>query len=117
MRFLADENFPVDAVEALRAQGHDVVWIRTDEPGSPDEQVLARANRDKRILLTFDKDFGELAFHARLDAACGVMLFRIPAPSSQHMAHIVVTTVQSRKDWSGHFTVVEESQIRMRLLP
>jgi len=117
VRFLANENFPLDAVEALQAQGHDIAWVRMDAPGSSDEQVLARANQEKRILLTFDKDFGELAFHARLDAACGVMLFRIPAPSPQYVAHIVVTTVQSREDWSGHFTVVEEHRIRMRPLP
>jgi hypothetical protein len=43
MRILANENFPLDAVEALRANGHDVAWIREDARGSLDEQVLARA--------------------------------------------------------------------------
>lgn len=43
MRFLANENFPADAVEALRATGHDVVWIRTDAPGITDPEVLHRA--------------------------------------------------------------------------
>jgi len=117
VRFLANENFPLDAVETLQAQGHDIAWVRMDAPGSSDEQVLARANREKRILLTFDKDFGELAFHAGLNAECGIMLFRIPAPSSRHIAHTVVAIVQSRQDWAGHFTVVEESRIRMRSLP
>jgi hypothetical protein len=42
MRFLADENFPGDAVTALRAAGHDVLWIRTDAPGITDQEVLAR---------------------------------------------------------------------------
>jgi hypothetical protein len=36
MRFLANENFPLDAVEALRRSGHDVGWVRTDAPGSTD---------------------------------------------------------------------------------
>ena len=40
MRFLADENFPGDAVTALRTLGHDVLWIRTDTPGITDEEVL-----------------------------------------------------------------------------
>jgi hypothetical protein len=39
MRFLADENFPLDAVEALRQSGHDVAWIRSDSPGIADPQV------------------------------------------------------------------------------
>jgi predicted nuclease of predicted toxin-antitoxin system len=57
MRFLADENFPGDAVIALRAVGHDVLWIRTDAPGITDQDVLARSLKDARVLLTFDKDF------------------------------------------------------------
>jgi predicted nuclease of predicted toxin-antitoxin system len=61
MRFLADENFPGDAVTSLRSVGHDVVWIRTEAPGTTDQDVLARSLEDARVLLTFDKDFGELA--------------------------------------------------------
>jgi hypothetical protein len=52
MRFLADENFPGDAVTALRAAGHDVLWIRTDAPGITDQDVLARSFQDARVLLT-----------------------------------------------------------------
>ena len=63
MRFLADENFPGNAVTALQARGHDIVWIRTAAPGSKDEEVLAWAVREERVLLTFDKDFGELAWY------------------------------------------------------
>ena len=61
MRLLADENFPGAAVAALEAAGHDVVWVRTEAPGTIDSDVLAWAAREERILLTFDKDFGELA--------------------------------------------------------
>jgi hypothetical protein len=53
MRFLANENIPGDAVAALVAGGHDVAWIRTVSPGSKDEEVLARAVREERVLLTF----------------------------------------------------------------
>jgi predicted nuclease of predicted toxin-antitoxin system len=71
MHFLADENFLGVAVETLRKQGHDVVWIRTHAPGSSDVDVLAMAEEENRILLTFDRDFGELAFQAGLPAICG----------------------------------------------
>ncbi len=54
MRFLANENVAGDAVVALREKGHDVAWIRTDAPGSKDEDVLARAMAEQRILITFD---------------------------------------------------------------
>ena len=79
MRILANENFPGEAVDALRREGHDVVWIRTEAPGSSDKEVLQRAQSELRILVTFDKDFGELAFHLGLPASNGIILFRIQA--------------------------------------
>jgi hypothetical protein len=66
MRILADENFPGDAVTALRERGHDVAWIRMDAPGSSDPAVVRRARDEGRLLVTFDKDFGELAFRQRV---------------------------------------------------
>ena len=80
MRLLANENIPSVAVTALVAEGHDVAWVRTAAPGIADSEVLAWAARESRILLTFDKDFGELARTAKLPSSCGVILFRMPAP-------------------------------------
>jgi predicted nuclease of predicted toxin-antitoxin system len=73
VRFLANENFPGDAVavDALRGGGNDVVWARTDAPGASDREILARAQREGRVPVTFDKDFGELAWRASLPAAAG----------------------------------------------
>lgn len=72
MRFLANEKFPLDAVEVLRQNGHDVVWIRVESPGISDPEVLSRAQAENRILLTFDKDFGELAFRSKLPPSASV---------------------------------------------
>jgi predicted nuclease of predicted toxin-antitoxin system len=116
MRFLANENFPLDVVEALRQAGHDVGWVRTDAPGSSDQEVLARAQMELRVLLTFDKDFGDLAFRASLPADCGIVLFRLVAASSSVLATKVVAALHARSDWSGHFSVVEAGRIRMRSL-
>jgi predicted nuclease of predicted toxin-antitoxin system len=113
MHLLANENFPGEAVVALRAKGHDVVWIRTDAPGSKDYEVLERAQREKRILITFDKDFGELAFRSRLPASSGIVLFRIIAPSAAYVARVAVAALESRTDWAGHFAVIENSRIRL----
>jgi predicted nuclease of predicted toxin-antitoxin system len=114
---LANENFPLDAVEALRNDGHDVAWIRADTPGITDVEVLARARNENRILITFDKDFGELAFHAKLPADCGIILFRITLASPSHVARFVVTAINSRADWQGSFAVVEDARVRIRALP
>jgi predicted nuclease of predicted toxin-antitoxin system len=117
MRILANENFPGDAIAALRQHGHDVAWIRADAPGSSDRQVLARAETEDRVLITFDKDFGELAFRAKLPASTGIILFRISAPSSAHVARVAVAALESRTDWTGHFAVIEDTRIRMTPLP
>ena len=117
MRILANENFPGDAVVALRDRGHDVAWVRSDAPGSSDVEVLARGQAENRILVTFDKDFGELAFRSRLPASSGVLLFRISAPSSSHIVRVAVAALESRTDWAGHFAVIEDDRIRMTPLP
>jgi len=117
MKLLANENFPGEAVVALREQGHDVVWMRTAAPGSDDQTVLARAQSEGRILLTFDKDFGELAFRAHLRSDSGIVLFRISAPSAAHVARVAVAALATRDDWAGHFTVIEDRRIRMTALP
>jgi predicted nuclease of predicted toxin-antitoxin system len=117
MRILANENFPGDAVTALRERGHDVAWVRTDAPGSSDWQVLDLAQVEDRVLITFDKDFGELAFRAKLPSSSRVILFRISVPSAEHAARVATAAVESRTDWAGHFAVVEDARIRMTPLP
>lgn len=117
MRILANENVPGEAVEALRQRGHDVTWIRSDAPGSSDQQVLQRAQAEGRLLITFDKDFGALAFRLGLPASSGIVLFRIRAPSPSHVARVAVAALETRPDWSRHFSVVEEYRIRMTPFP
>jgi len=117
VRFLANENFPAVAVDMLRSAGHDVAWVRTDAPGSTDRQVLARAISEDRVLLTFDKDFGELAFHQGISASSGIILFRIPLTSPTAIASTIVMTISSRTDWNGHYSVVEQTRVRMITLP
>jgi predicted nuclease of predicted toxin-antitoxin system len=96
MRFLANENFPGAAVVALEAAGHDVVWLRAAAPGTSDADVLAWAVREERILLTFDKDFGELARGSRLPRTCGVVLFRVPLPKPAEVGGRLAGLVTSR---------------------
>ena len=117
MRFLANENFPRLAVEALREAGHDVQWVRLDAPGATDERVLDLARAGGRVLLTFDKDFGELVLKRGLPASQGVVLFRLPLARPADLARDVAATLAARGDWAGHFSVVQADRIRMRTLP
>lgn len=99
MRWLCNENIPRILVEALRGHGHDVVWIREASPGVADADVLALAVRERRICLTFDKDFGELAATTTLPAGCGVVLLRIRPPASAAAAAEIAAILSGRKDW------------------
>ncbi|MBW1752095.1 MAG: DUF5615 family PIN-like protein [Deltaproteobacteria bacterium] len=116
MHILADENFPGLSVQELRRRGHDVLWIRTAMPGVGDADILALAQDEKRLLVTLDKDFGELTFGKGLPASCGVILFRIKMPDAKIAALKMVKILESRSDWNGHFSVVEDDRIRMRTL-
>ena len=60
MKFLADECCDAPLVESLRNDGHDVLYQLEEDAGAPDEDLLGRAYKEKRILLSEDKDFGEL---------------------------------------------------------
>ena len=116
MKWLANENFPRAAVLALQAIGEEVVWIRDTTPGITDVEVLSRVMTEERILITFDKDFGELAYRSKLPATCGIVLFRISLRDLPAATRRIVATLTSRSDWPGHFTVVDEERIRMRSL-
>ena len=117
MRILANENFPGSVVRALRARGDDVAWVKEDQPGATDADVLARAQAEHRILVTFDKDFGELACRFALPADCGVVLFRLGGASPGEDNARALGALTSRTDWPGHFTVVQDERIRIRPLP
>jgi predicted nuclease of predicted toxin-antitoxin system len=104
LRFLANENFPAAAVASPAAAGHDVVWVRTAAPGVPDPEVLAWASREHRILLTFDKDFGELARGSALPRACGVVLLRMPMPKPEEarLRLAALITAREGRQFLGH---------------
>ena len=117
MRILANENFPLDAVVLLEDEGHDVWWVRTEAPGITDREVLDRARRDNRLIVTFDKDFGELAFHAHLPVTTGIILFRLKPASASQVATFISSVLKSRDDWFGNFAVVDNFRIRLRRIP
>lgn len=117
MRLLANENFPGPVVHALRERGDEVAWVAEDMRAASDEAVLARAQDEGRILVTFDKDFGELAFRAGLPATCGVILFRLTGTNPEQDNARAVAALSTEHVWAGHFAVVQDDRIRIRPLP
>jgi len=116
MKLLADENIPASVVRALHDDGYDIMWIRTEAPGIPDVEVMRLAYQKNRIILTYDKDFGELAVKDKIYPSWGIILFRLPQKNPDWIAGYIREVISSRRDWEGHFSVVEEEKIRMRPL-
>ena len=106
MRLLADENFPGPVVGALRSQGHDVVWVMEVMRGAADRDVLRNAQIEQRVLLTCDKDFGELAFGVGLPAECGVVLFRLGGSDPVRDNARMLSVLADRDDWIGQARVL-----------
>lgn len=117
MRLLLNENLPRQAVELLRARGHDVNWARDSGPGLGDSAILSRAQSEGRVLVTMDKDFAALAFRHALRADSGIVLIRIPAADPQRLARSLVAAMARPMSWQGHLVTVEPDRIRIRPLP
>jgi predicted nuclease of predicted toxin-antitoxin system len=117
MRVLANENVSSTVVRGLRASGHDVLAVKESLPGADDETVLRRAQTEERVLITHDKDFGELAYRTRIPAGCGIVLLRVSGPDPDADNERVLAALEGREDWAGHFSVVTDDRVRMRPLP
>src|ERR1700758_270283 len=99
MKFLFDQSADFRLIAHVRKLGHDVLAISRDYPhGLADEDVLAIAREEKRILIVADRDFGELIYHQERTHA-GVIFFRLPgAPLQTKIEHL--TTVLT--DYTKH---------------
>jgi predicted nuclease of predicted toxin-antitoxin system len=117
MRLLVNENVSATVIQALRQRGHDVLSAKESMRGESDSAVLLRARQEGRLVVTHDKDFGELAFRNCLPAECGILLFRLGGADPDSDNRRMLEVIQGRQDWAGHFAVVTDDQIRIRLLP
>jgi predicted nuclease of predicted toxin-antitoxin system len=117
VRLLLNENMPGAAVRALREHGHDVLAVKESLRGAADTEILARAQVEHRLVVTQDKDFGALAFQARLPAGCGVVLFRLDGASPTEDTRRILEVLESDIEWAGCFAVVDATQVRLRPLP
>jgi predicted nuclease of predicted toxin-antitoxin system len=114
MLILADENFPLPTVEAMRAAGHNVLWARTDCPGSTDLALLERAEDEARLVLTLDKDFWQIALQRRAPLErSGVILFRVHPAVPDSITPVVQRVLSVERDWQGHVSVVTLEGIQM----
>jgi len=117
MRLLADENINSDLVVWLRAGGHDVIAVREVARGEPDSRVLELAAEGDRVLLTEDKDFGELVFRERLPAA-GIVLLRFHTRTYAEFLELFESFWPDiDRQALGRFIVATNRALRVRPLP
>jgi predicted nuclease of predicted toxin-antitoxin system len=114
MRLLTDENFPKPIVEALRAEGHDVLWARTDLAGTSDVALLDRTEAEARTVMTLDKDFWQIAVQRRAPLEqSGVVLFRVHPATPENLAPLVRAFCEADTTWIGHISIVTPDGIQM----
>jgi predicted nuclease of predicted toxin-antitoxin system len=116
VRLLLDECCDPHLVAELRAAGHDVHHVLEANPGVDDEAVLALTLAQDRILVTEDKDFGELAIRYGRPVP-GLILLRFTTDSRHRKAGALLALLAGHgEQLAGRFAVVEESGVRLRPL-
>lgn len=114
MRLLADEGVDRPIVDKLRAAGIDVHYVLETDQGADDETVLSIANLEERILLTQDKDFGELVYRLQ-KVHFGIILIRLGTqPPSQKADLVTRLLLQYAAKLPNAFTVIQPNAVRIR---
>ena len=114
MNLLADESVDRPIVARLRQDGHTVLSMVDLDPGVDDESVLRLANQNRALLLTADKDFGELVFRMG-SIHTGVVLIRLAGLSPETKARIVSAAFADHgNELLSAFSVVSSGRIRIR---
>ncbi len=115
MQLLANENFPKASVVLLREMGYDVVSIGEDNPGITDQSVMDIAESEQRLILTFDRDYGELIYKHDYKPEAGVLYLRLEQFSPEEPARIVHELLDTLKlETSRRLTVYNGRTIRQR---
>ena len=115
MNLLADESVDRQIVEGLRQDGHDVLYIAEVEPSISDNAVFDSANKQSALLVTEDKDFGEIVFRDGRLSSGGVVLIRLAGLSAKKKAEIVSDAFETHGlEFENHFSVVSPGKIRIR---
>ena len=113
MKFLIDECTGNGIAEWLSKQGHDALSILQISPGISDNEVLHLAAMDKRILITMDKDFGDMVFRNK-KSHCGIVLLRLEDwRLDSKIKALENLLVQHIHEISGNFVVLTEQSIRI----
>jgi predicted nuclease of predicted toxin-antitoxin system len=114
MRIVADENLAYRMIKALRNEGFEVISIEEDMPSIPDNNVLSIAVKEEALLITEDKDFGELVMHHKLEHR-GILLVRLAGMETEEKIIRTLEVVRTYgKELQESFTVLDSRRVRLR---
>lgn len=114
MKFLADECVDWQIVDHLRKIGYEILYVPEIEQGISDEKVLDIANKESAILITADKDFGELVFRQN-KITSGIVLIRLTGLQPDVKAAITVTAIKEhQEEIRNNFMVITSETVRIR---
>lgn len=116
MRWLIDECVDANLAARLRESGHDGVYMSEVEPRAADPDVMNRAERENRLLVTDDKDFGDLVFRQARPVPCLVLLRIDPSRRSLKGPRLLAAIDRFGETLFGRYTVVEDARFRSRPL-
>jgi len=114
---LANENLPDPAIRKLRAAGVDVVAVAEEMVGATDAEVLARARREERWIVTFDRDYGELVFKKRMPPPPSILYLRQEPYPPDRPADLVLAVLSKPVLAEGFLVVLGKGRMRRRSLP
>jgi predicted nuclease of predicted toxin-antitoxin system len=115
MKLLIDESVDQAIIDRLINYGYNVLSIADVEPGITDTEVIQRANELSTLLVTLDKDFGELVFHRSAGVSAGVVLIRLSGLSAQRKAEIVIEAFRKYGSrFVQNFSVIGPGRVRIQ---
>src|SRR6478752_9991324 len=115
MQFLANENFPLPSILFPSQVGYSVRSVTESYPGISDIQVINKAESENSIILTFDKDYGEIIFKLGLKNPPAVIFFRFKGEDPKAAGELLADLLKSQKlIVEKKFTVIEKDDIRQR---
>lgn len=112
MKFIADESIPAMAVKALLEDGHDVLWLRKELPGSIDTAVFALARAERRVILTIEGEFAKLTGKAELGPESGTILVKLHTPLPRNLAMVITRIAAQGIRPGGKLEIMTEERIR-----
>ncbi len=113
---MADECCDAGLVSSLREDGHDVLYVLERKPGVSDDEVLIEAYHEERILVTEDKDFGELVYRLKKRSR-GIILIRMDVKERQMKWLRLKKLIENYEGrLPGHVVVIDSHKYRFRPL-